>query len=375
VTDPRLTDPRLLEWSRLPGPRKVLAAARGRLEAGHGMSGRPLRVPLTPAERDQVGNLLGMTWARSGRPVGVKLLAEAVGSLDSDVESLLTALGGPLQDLRGDRASARQRAADEREAARRILVAAGVPHDTADGWPSRRGLPQAGTGQLLKLAEDCARVWRQLPADDEKSVLLTVLAASAIGDPHALDRNTTLAVNVLRLLGHELEGSADEWRSVWELHGVVCDPVSSRVLVLNLSLTGDAACARLASAAGAEPLWLTWRSLSGSFGCADPEVYICENPSVLIAAADELGIRSRPLVCTNGHPSAAALRLLSGLAADGATLHVRADDDAAGQDIVARIQAAIPAVRLWHYTLRPSDVRRFEEQDLPLLLLDLTITE
>jgi hypothetical protein len=73
VTDPRLTDPRLLEWSRLPGPRKVLAAARGRLEAGHGMSGRPLRVPLTPAERDQVGNLLGMTWARSGRPVGVKL--------------------------------------------------------------------------------------------------------------------------------------------------------------------------------------------------------------------------------------------------------------------------------------------------------------
>lgn len=98
-------------------------------------------------------------------------------------------------------------------------------------------------------------------------------------------------------------------------------------------------------------------------------------PSVLIAAADELGVRSRPLVCTNGRPSAAAFRLVSGLAASGATLHVRADDDAVGQDIVARIQAAIPAIRLWRYTLRPSDVRRFEEQDLSLLLLDLTITD
>jgi hypothetical protein len=55
--------------------------------------------------------------------------------------------------------------------------------------------------------------------------------------------------------------------------------------------------------------------------------------SELIAAADELGEYSHPFVCTNGRPSAAALRLLTCLAESGAAIHVRADDDAAGQAI------------------------------------------
>jgi hypothetical protein len=91
-----------------------------------------------------------------------------------------------------------------------------------------------------------------------------------------------------------------------------------------------------------EPLWLTWRSLSGTFRTEDPEVFVCENPSVLIAAADDLGMQGLPLVCTNGRPSAAAMRLLTGLAAAGAVLHVRADDDPAGQEIVSGITKAIP---------------------------------
>ena len=76
-----------------------------------------------------------------------------------------------------------------------------------------------------------------------------------------------------------------------EEHGIDCDPVSSRVLVLNLPHDGDAPCARLAQAAGPEPLLLTLRSLTGSFRMAVPasDVYVCENPSVLIAAADQLG--------------------------------------------------------------------------------------
>jgi uncharacterized protein (TIGR02679 family) len=176
---------------------------------------------------------------------------------------------------------------------------------------------------------------------------------------------------VLRLLGHELQISAETWRLAWEEHGVDCDPVSSRVLVLNLWLHGDAACARLTQAAGPEPLWLTWRSLNATFGTSDPDVYVCENPSVLIAAADELGSRSHPLVCTNGRPSAATTRLLARLAADGTTLHVRADDDAAGQEIVAGLRTAIPGVRLWRFALRVPPTPRYEEQDLSMLLSDL----
>ena len=48
----------LLTWARLPGPQKVLAAARRQLQAGHGLAGSPLRVDLTPNEREEVGRLL-----------------------------------------------------------------------------------------------------------------------------------------------------------------------------------------------------------------------------------------------------------------------------------------------------------------------------
>jgi hypothetical protein len=65
-----IADARLLSRTRLPGPTKVLAAARRRLEAGLGMGGAPLPVDLNPAERDQVGQLFGLKWALSGRESG-----------------------------------------------------------------------------------------------------------------------------------------------------------------------------------------------------------------------------------------------------------------------------------------------------------------
>jgi uncharacterized protein DUF2399 len=81
--------------------------------------------------------------------------------------------------------------------------------------------------------------------------------------------------------------------------------------------------------------------------------------------------RLLPLVCTNGRPSAAALRLLTGLATTGTTLYIRADDDPSGQEIVARLQVAIPGLSLWRFALRPPASPRYEEQDLALLLRDL----
>lgn len=113
---------------------------------------------------------------------------------------------------------------------------------------ARRGLPAAGSGQLAGLASRCARVWERLPDPNAGWILLTMLAASALDDPHALDRSSPVATGVLRLLGHELPESAEMWRATWEEHGVDCDLVSSRVLVLNLSLEGDAPCDRSRSA-------------------------------------------------------------------------------------------------------------------------------
>jgi uncharacterized protein (TIGR02679 family) len=109
-----------------------------------------------------------------------------------------------------------------------------------------------------------------------------------------------------------------------------------------------------------EPLWLTLRSLTGSFRMAAlaSDVYVCENPSVLIAAADQLCKSSRPLVCTNGRPSAAALRLLTGLAEGGTSIHVRADNDSTGQAIVTTVRRAIPSARLWRFEARPPGCQR-----------------
>jgi uncharacterized protein (TIGR02679 family) len=364
-------DQALLAWAGLPGPQKVLAAARRRLEAGHGLDGSPLRVDLTPDERAEVGRLLGTAWVRSGRAVGARALDRAVGSLGADVADLLAATGGPVHDLRADRAASRQEALAERELAAQALADADVPADAITAWLSRRGLPAAGHGQLLDLATRCAQVWRLLPTPDGGRMLLTVLAASALDDPHALDRGSPVATALLRLLGHEAPDSAEGWRLTWDEHGIDCDPVSSRVLAMNLRLRGNAACVRLTEAAGPEPLWLTWRSLTGIFRAEDPDVFVCENPSVLIAAADELGSKGLPLVCTNGRPSAAAMRLLTELAAAGAVLHVRADDDPAGQEIVAGIMKAIPSARLWRFTLRDPPASRYEEQDIDVLLRDL----
>ncbi|MGE5293001.1 MAG: TIGR02679 domain-containing protein [Micromonosporaceae bacterium] len=366
-----MTDPALLQWARLPGPAKLLAAARERREAGHGMTGRPLRVVLTSAERDQVGKLLGTRWVLSGRQVGAKMLAAAIESLGADLDALLTETAGPLRNLPEERAAARRDADRERALAASALAVAGVPAEAIRGWLARRGLPRAGGGQLLELATRCGQVWRKLPGPADSTVLLTVLAAETLGDPHALDRGSTVAVGVLRLLDTDLPATAEAWRDAWEEVGVVCDPVSSRVLVLNLILRGDAAACRLTAAAGPEPLWLTWRSLSGSFGCEAPDVHVCENPSVLIAAADQLGADALPLVCTNGRPSAAARRLLTELATRGATIHARADDDAAGHDIINALRATIPSMRLWRYPSAPATQPRYEEQDLPLLLQDL----
>ncbi len=128
-----------------------------------------------------------------GRQVGAKALAEATRSLGTDLETLLAACGGPLRDRSAERAAALRRAADERARAADALAAVGVAAPSAVDWAARRGLPRAGTGQLLGLASRCALVWPRLPASGGPTVLLTVLAAEALGDPHALDRGSAVA--------------------------------------------------------------------------------------------------------------------------------------------------------------------------------------
>jgi uncharacterized protein (TIGR02679 family) len=74
------------------------------------------------------------------------------------------------------------------------------------------------------------------------------------------------------------------------------------------------------------------------------EVFVCENPRVVEAAADH-GCR-RPLVCVSGNPTTTALTLLDALHAAGARLAYRGDFDWPGIAIANRMNGRY-ATRPW----------------------------
>ena len=164
-------------------------------------------------------------------------------------------------------------------------------------------------------------------------------------------------------------GDAGAWRAAWASLGVACDEVSAQVLVLNLPLEGDAPAVALAGATPGEPTWLTLRSLRGELRLAAgvTEVFVCENPSIVEAAADTFGAQSKPLVCTFGFPNQATLTLLAALAGAGTRLWVRADADAAGWNIVKQLMNFENTAR-WRM---PDGQRGYEEEFIAELLSDL----
>lgn len=278
--------------------------------------------------------------------------AELAGSLEAAVE----ALAGPVTDERGRR--------DRLDARWEALFAA---LDGEDGRPEVRAwLAERRTRLLTRrfsgqdpvrgrvLLERALAVVRALPA---RGVPLAELAAALTGDSHALDAGRpigTLVVSAAALLGH-----IDDWhgaearRDVWASVGVLLDELSAPALVLNLrgderSLTGRTL--NLHAEAG-EPCRLSTRQLLRHPVTIAPvaTVYVCENPTVVAAAAHRLGSRSAPLVCIEGQPKTAARLLLGQLAATGTRLAYHGDFDWAGvriANLVMERHGAVP----WRYT-------------------------
>jgi uncharacterized protein (TIGR02679 family) len=77
--------------------------------------------------------------------------------------------------------------------------------------------------------------------------------------------------------------------------------------------------------------------------------YICENPGIVVAAADRFGGRCGPIVCTEGMPSAAVLDLLQRLRAGDARLRFHADFDWGGLRIGNILYERFQA-RPWRFT-------------------------
>lgn len=181
------------------------------------------------------------------------------------------------------------------------------------------------------LLERVAFVLAALPADGES---LQRLAVRTLGSAHALDRGTAESTLVLSAVRGDAaaDGSVQERRRLWQTVGVALDELSSTVLVHRLPLLG--ALGEL-TAAG-EPVVLTLRQMRTMDVIAPAApVFVCENPSVVEAAAREIPRSSAALVCVGGQPSFAADLLLRRLAPAGLRYH--GDFDWGGIRIANRI--------------------------------------
>lgn len=305
-----------------------------------------------------MAGLFGWSSLPSGRVrVPVDELDEVLrtSKVGAGLREVLEALGGELRDL----AAARRAEQEELEAmwarARAKPRIQSRPELAAWLDDLRRGglLARAAASlemppsQVLDLA---FRVIGELPA---RGIPLAVLSVECTGDPHALDDGKPLSGLVLRacsrIVGSEaVPADSSARRRLWAELGVHCDPLSSDVLVLGLRPEGSSLLAkhlREAASAG-EPRKITLREISQSpiEKLLAERVFVCENPSVVAAAADRLGASCAPLVCTQGVPSVAVWTLLEGLARGGAQVLFHCDFDWGGIRIgnllAARLQTA-----------------------------------
>src|SRR5262249_10222174 len=81
----------------------------------------------------------------------------------------------------------------------------------------------------------------------------------------------------------------------------------------------------------------------------DATVYLCENPTVIAAAANRLGAGSAPIVCTEGQPRTACRLLLERLTESGITLAYHGDFDWPGIHIANLIHRR-PGFRPWRFS-------------------------
>lgn len=327
-------------------------------------SGRPLRGTLVHAkasaeERRAVDDLLGR---KSTTGSSLTLDLEAMEHTLREAGFIQT-LADIVLSCRGAVENRRDEAERQRAGWQTIFDAARVRcvgHPALLAWvdalASDGTLKRLSCGDLAVATNLMARAVRIVLRSDREEILLANLAAQFVGDSHALDRGEPLATLCLRAIAvmHGIDGqrSAEARRKAWAAAGVIIDDLSAPALVFNLRAAAGSALEELLAPhrRHGQPAFLTYRQLqSGNpFQPLDPAmriVFICENPSVVSAAAREVGPLCRPLICTNGQPASAVRLLLSQLHRAGAELRCHADFDWAGLRIVDQLvrgHSAIP---------------------------------
>jgi uncharacterized protein (TIGR02679 family) len=340
---------RLRETLGRPELARLVLRLRMRLERGKPLTGVLAFPDASPDERDAVNRLLGRP-PTPGNAMAISLeqLEEKLcrAGICPSLREAVELLAGPTINRRAEREAFELRwaelfAAASRRMAKRPEYARWLTELRAFGLLRRYGIDSAG--QLLIQAVE---VLERLPA---RGIPLAELGARATGDAHALDPDRPLATLVIRaaaVFGVERWDDAESRRDAWAALGVLCDELSAPVLVLNVRAAGDSATSRALrlGAEGGEPGYLSTRQLLRAAPVFTPEtvgstVFICENPSVVAAAANRLGAASQPLVCIDGQPRTAARLLLNQLGSAGVRLRYHGDFDWPGIQIANIILA------------------------------------
>ncbi len=352
--DPRLK--KLLGGEALTGLRRRLRRHFERVDPG--APADVLRVSgLNPAEHEAITLLTGAS------PRYTKSLTVDLARLDETLREagIAASLRDALEQLDGpivQRATARAEAL-----ARWSSVIADCRHDALRPLlqiPAALGLlkrlARQDVDEARRLVARAEAVLRRLPAD---GMPRAQLAAETLGDAHALDDGQPAATLVIAAW-RQTQTSAKETnedcvalsedpssepsaalseertREVWARAGVLVNELARPALFLNLPLRDGE---KLLGRPG-EPGYASLRQLLRSppaFDVTDREVFVCENPNVVAIAADRLGIRCAPLVCTDGMPAAAQRTLLEQLANAGAHLRYHGDFDWAGVRIANQV--------------------------------------
>lgn len=317
---------------------------RARLEQGTALRGALRLARPTAVEREAVERLLGCKTRGEGVSVHLEELEELLrqGGLAASLTEAIETLEGPVRALRQEREDGERAWAQLFRSAEQLWSRHGTH---AQQWLA--DVRQTGLlkrlvgGEVEEAAQLLARaqaVADRLPAG---GLPLAELAAAVAGDSHALDAGRPLGTLCARLAaklgGAEGWDTAEERRDAWASVGVLADELSAPALVLNLRADPASMTGRLMAlhAEAGEPQRLSIRQLLRvpprfSADVTGSVVYVCENPSVVATAANVLGARAQPLVCTEGQPRTAVRLLLGGLTAAGVELRFHSDFDWAG---------------------------------------------
>ena len=288
--------------------------------------------------RREVDRLLGRVSHAGPLRVNLGALDDALERAGTTVAAVVSQVVGPVVD----RAVLRAEAAADRSAAWQQVVghptaaepeiAAWLGQLHSQGRFSRTG----GTSAVMAALDVLALLPRPTPVG--RAVLAAAVLRGDQGGEHGLDDHAPVGRLVLAGLAarrcEPVPSGAAERAGLWATAGVSVDAVSVPALTLGLRPTPvgpltEAACRWAdsgiplpvpASALSAEE----WRLPSGTI------ISICENPTVLEAAAASLSTASPPVVCVSGMPGRAVTLLLDALSEAGCLLRYHGDFGAGG---------------------------------------------